>query len=181
MAIIPSTSIILRRLLHDPGPSQPLASTSSLGQASQQLPSAPALDGPASFDKAQFRDSVATLYTLVFELQQEVADLHHRVEALEIKVTNLLQILASMHEALCPNSEEEATAGDPEVEGDYDQHPGTSPPDKSRDEEMYEDTAKVAERNQEHDEHGGDWIVDGEKEPGFGDPPATWPSGQPGV
>jgi hypothetical protein len=126
-------------------------------------------------DTAQFRDNIATLHTLVFELQQEVADLHHRVEAMEIKVTNLLQILASMHEALCPNSEEEATVGDPEVEGDYNQRPGTSPPDKSRDEEMYE------ERNQEHDAHGGDWIVDDEKEPGLGDPPATWPSGQPGV
>jgi hypothetical protein len=114
---------------------------------------------------------------MVFEHQQEVAALHHQVEAMEIKVTNLLQILASMHEALCPNSEEEATAGDPEGEVDYDQRPGTSPPDKSRDEEMYEDIAKVDESNQEHYAHGDDWIVDNEKAPGLGDPPATWPSG----
>ena len=132
-------------------------------------------------DTAQCRDSVATLYSTVFELQQEVADFHHRVEDMEIKVTNLLQILASMHEALCPNSEGEATTGDPEGEEDHDQRPGTNPPDKSRDAEMFEDTAELAESNQGHDAHGDDWILDDAKASGLGDPPATSPSGQPGV
>jgi hypothetical protein len=107
--------------------------------------------------------------------------LHHRVEATEIKVANFLQILASMHDAMFPDSEEEAAEGDPEVEGDDDQHPVPSPPGNSRGEEMYEDTAPVAERNQEHDEHGSDGIAHFEEETGAGDPPATWPSCQPGV
>jgi hypothetical protein len=141
MAIIPNTSIILRRFLHEPGPSQPPASNSSLGQASQQITSTPALDGLAPFDREQFRDNLATLYTLVFELRQEVADLHHRVKATEIKVANFLQILASMHDAMFLDSEEEAIDGDPAAEGDDDQHPEPSPHGNSRGEEMYEDTA----------------------------------------
>jgi hypothetical protein len=68
--------------------------------------------------------------------------LHYRVEATEIKVANFLQILASMHDALFPDSEEESAEGDPEVEGDDDQHPVTSPPVKSREKEMHEDTPR---------------------------------------
>ena len=166
MAIIPSTSIMLRRPLHDPGPSQPLDSTSSLGQASQQIPNSPALDGPASMDTAQCRDNVATLYSTAFELQQEVTDFHHRVEAMEIKVTNLLQLLASMHEALCPNSEGEAVAGDPEGEE-------THPPGERRNAKAQENMAELAESNQWHDAHGDDGLLDDAKAPGLGDPPAT--------
>jgi hypothetical protein len=124
-------------------------------------------------DKAQCRDSVATLYTTVFELQQEVTDFHHRVEAMEIKVTNLLQRLATMHEALCPNSEGEATAGDPEGEDNHDQSPGTIPPDKSRDAATREDMVELAESNQGLEAHGDDWILDDAPAPGLGDPPAT--------
>jgi hypothetical protein len=181
MAIIPNASIILRRLLHEPGPSQPPASNPSPGQVSQQQPSTPALEGLAPFDRAQFRDQLATLYNLVFELRQEVADLHHRVEAMEIKVANFLQILASMHDAMFPDSEEDAAEGDPVVEGGDDQHSVPSPPSKGREEELYEYTAPAAERNQEHDEHGSDDIAHFEEETGAADPPATWPSRLPGV
>lgn len=181
MAIIPNTSITLLRLLHDPGPSQTPASNFGCGQAYQRRPSTPAPDSQASFDRAQFRDNLATLYTLVFELRQEVVDLHYRVEAMEIKVANFLQILASMHDALFPDSEEESAEGDPEVDGNDDQHPVTSPPGKSRDEEKHEDNAKEAERNQENDEHWSDGTAYIEEGPWSGDPPATWPSYQPGV
>jgi hypothetical protein len=91
--------------------------------------------------------------------------LHYRVEATEIKVANFLQILASMHDALFTDSEEESAEGDPEVEGDDDQHPVTSPPGKSREEEMHEDNAKVAERNQKNDEHWSDGTTYIEEEP----------------
>jgi len=181
MAIIPNTSITLHRLLHDPGPSQPPASNLGHGQASQRQSRPPATGSPAPFDKAQFRDNLATLYTLVFELRQEVADLHYRVEVTEIKVANFLQILASLHDALFPNSEEESEDGDLEVKGDGDQHPVTSTPGKRKEEEMHEDNVTVAERNQEHDELGYDETVYIEEEPGPDDPPATWPTYKPGV
>jgi hypothetical protein len=127
------------------------------------------------------RDNLAILHTLVFELRQEVADLHYRVEATEAKVANFLQILASMHDALFPDPEEATPEGDPEFDGDEDQHPVTSPPVMSREKERHEDDAKEAERNQEDDEQWGDGTAYIEEEPWPGDLPATWPSYQPGV
>ena len=55
-----------------------------------------------SFDTAHFRDRLIVLHDLVFELRQEVADLHFRLQATEEKVVIFLQTLSSMHEALSP-------------------------------------------------------------------------------
>jgi hypothetical protein len=53
---------------------------------------------PDSFDRAQFKDSLSILYNLVFELRQEVVDLHFRLQATDVKVVSFLQILSAMHE-----------------------------------------------------------------------------------
>jgi hypothetical protein len=174
MAIIPTSSTTLHRLHPDPGPSQPPASNLGHGQTSPSQFSPPATGSPAPFDKAQLRDNLATLYTLVFELRQEVADLHFRVEVTEIKVADCLQILASLRDALFPNSDAEAEDEDPGVEGDGVLHPETSTSGKRKEEEMQEDSATAAVRTQEQDEPGHY-----EHEPV--DPPATWPTYQPGV
>jgi hypothetical protein len=110
-----------------------------------------------------------------------VADLHYRVEATEVKVAEFLQILASMHDALFPDPEEASPEGDPELDGNDDQQPVTSPPVMSREMERHEDDAKEAERNQEDDENWSGGTAYIEEEPWPGDLPATWPSYQPGV
>jgi hypothetical protein len=129
MAIIPKTPISLLRLLHDPGPSQTSASNLDRGQAQQRRPSTTAPRHQASFDGEKFRDNLAILHTLVFELRQEVADLHYRVEATEVKVAEFLQILASMHDALIPDPEEASPEGDPELDGVIAQIVGWEKPD----------------------------------------------------
>jgi hypothetical protein len=174
MAIIPNSSITLHRLLPDPGPSQPLDSNLGHGQTSQSQSSPPATGSPAPFDKAQLRDNLATLYTLVFELRQEVADLHFRVEVTEIKVADCLQILASLRDALFPNSDAEAEDEDPGVEEEGVLHPDTSIPGKRKEEEMQEDNVTAAVHTQEQDEPGHYEHVPA-------DPPATWPTCQPDV
>jgi hypothetical protein len=80
--------------------------------------------------------------------------LHFRVEVTEIKVADCLQILASLRDALFPNSDAEAEDEDPGVEGDGVLHPETSTPGKRKEEEMQEDSATAAERTQEQDEPG---------------------------
>jgi hypothetical protein len=114
---------------------------------------------------------LATLYTLVFELRQEVADLHFRVEVTEIKVTDCLQILASLRDALFPNSDVEAEAEDPGIERDGVDARGSS---GSKEETMREDRATAAACTQEQDDTGHS-----AHEPV--DLPATWPTYQPGV
>jgi hypothetical protein len=117
---------------------------------------------------------LATLYTLVFELRQEVADLHFRVEVTEIKVADCLQILASLRDALFPISDVEAEDEDPGIEGDGVLHPEPSTSGKCKEEAMREDSATAAARAQEQDETGHS-----AHEPV--DLPATWSTYQLGV
>jgi hypothetical protein len=96
------------------------------------------------------------------------------VEVTEIKVADCLQILASLRDALLPNSDAEAEDEDLGIEGDSVLHPATSTPGKRKEKEMEEDSATAAERTQEQDKPGYY-----EHEPA--DPPATWPTYKPGV
>ena len=103
------------------------------------------------------------------------------MEATEVKVAEFLQILVSMHDALIPDPEEASPEGDPELDGNNDQHLVTSPPVMSREKERHEDDAKEAECNQEEYENWSSGTVYIEEGPWPGDLPATWPSYQPGV
>jgi hypothetical protein len=181
MAIIPKTPISLLRLIQNPEPSHTPAGNIGCGPAPQRKPNTAEPHHRDSFDRAQFRDNLAILHTLVFELRQEVADLHFRMEATEAKVANFLQILSSMHAALFPDPVEASPKGDPEVDKDEGQHNVTSPPVMSRKKERHEDDAEEAERNQEDDKQWGDGTTYIEEEPWPGDLPATWTSYQPGV
>jgi hypothetical protein len=110
MAVITRTPIALLRLLHDPpaGPSSPVPSLHPpgnlhCGPSTQEEPTTAAPHPQDSYDKEQFRNSLSVLHNLVFELRQEVADLHFRMQATEAKVASFLQIISSMHAALFPD------------------------------------------------------------------------------
>lgn len=108
---------------------------------------------------------------MVFELRQEVADLHFRMQATGAKVASFLQIIASMHAALF---------SDPvDVNEEEGQHEGPSQADMKQ--EAREEGTEGAEDGKEADKQWGDEIVYIEEEPWPGDLQATQTSYLPGV
>ena len=83
-----------------------------------------------SFDSAQFRDSLAILHDLVFELRQGVADLHFRLQATEETVVIFLQTLSSMHEALSSDPAETTPMEEPTAATDEGQNKAQCPAGK---------------------------------------------------
>jgi hypothetical protein len=61
----------------------------------------------------QFKDNLAILYGLVFELRQGVADLQFRLQATDEKVEVFLQTLSSMQAAFSSDSAEATPTEDP--------------------------------------------------------------------
>ena len=66
-----------------------------------------------SFNNAQFRDNLAILHGLVFELRQGVEDLQFRLQATYEKVEVFLQTLSSMHADLFSDSAEATPMEEP--------------------------------------------------------------------
>jgi hypothetical protein len=180
MAVIPRTPISLLRLFQDspatppnPVPSHDPPGNLECGPSPQGAPKTAGLHSQDSFDKEQFRNSLSVLHNLVFELRQEVADLHFRIQATDVKVASFLQILSSMHAALFP---------DPvEADKDEGQHNKPSPVDISRQKEAREDDTEGAERSKEAGKQWSDETTYIEEEPWPGDLQATRTSYLPGV
>jgi hypothetical protein len=107
LAIIPRSPNSLLRHFQDPpvNPSAPTPVLDPLGNlgcepSPHRAPRKAGHHFTDSFNSAQFRDSLAILHDLVFELRQGVEDLHFRLQATDEKVAICLQTLSSMHEAL---------------------------------------------------------------------------------
>jgi hypothetical protein len=146
----------------------------------------------------QLRESLAILYGLVFELRQGVEDLQFRLQATDEKVTALLQLLSSMHEAFPSDpvgatSVEEpraATAGG-NAKGQRSAENGleqagretmTVEVDSAR--RPLQDTTTDADRtasNVKVDVQWVDQVTYVEEEPWTGDLHATWPGYLPDV
>jgi hypothetical protein len=119
------------------------------GPSPQGEPKREGIHFPDSFDRAQFRDSMFVLHDLVFELRQEVAELHFRIQAMDVKVASFLQILLSMHAALYPYPVEAIPMEDPEADKDEGQNNVSSPAKINKKKEVREDDTEEAAHNEE--------------------------------
>jgi hypothetical protein len=180
MAVIPRTPIALLRLFQDSPagppslvPSHDPPGNLECGPCPQEAPKVAGLHPQDSFDKEQFRNSLSVLHNLVFELRQEVADLHFRMQATEVKVASFLQIISSMHAALFPDPVEAV-----KNEG---RHHVPSPVDISKQKDACEGDTEGAERSKEAGKQWSDETTYIEEEPWPGDLSATRPSYLPGV
>jgi hypothetical protein len=178
MAVIPRTPVSLLRILNDfPAvPHNPVTlhdPPSRLdGEPSPQgVPRGAGHNSQESFDREQFRNSLSVLHNLVFELRQEVADLHFRMQTTEAKVVSFLQIIVSLHAALFPDP-----VNDNEEEG---QHRGLNQADRQQ--EAHEEGTEEAEDGKDVDKQWGDETVYIEEEPWPGDLQAAQTSHLPGV
>jgi hypothetical protein len=176
MAVIPRTPIALLRLLQDSpaGPSSPVPSHNlNCGPCPQEAPKVAEPHPQDTFDKEQFRNSLSVLHNLVFELRQEVADLHFRMQATEVKVASFLQIISSMHAALFPDP-----VNAMKNEG---QHHGPTPAGTSKQKDACEGDAEGPKRSTEEGKQWCEGPTYIEEEPWPGDLSATQPSYLPGV
>jgi hypothetical protein len=134
-----------------------------------------------SFNNAQFRDSLAILHDLVFELRQEVEDLHFRLQATDEKVAIFLQTLSSMHEALSSDPAETTLMEEPTVATGEGQDKAQRPTEMEQEKDEQESNADGTACDVKDGRQWADHTMYVEEEPWTKDLHVTWPGYLPSV
>jgi hypothetical protein len=188
MAMVPrSPSSPLRHLLNPPvNPTAPTPVLDPLGNLGCEPYPHHASRGAGqqfndSFNAAQFRDSLAALYDLVFGIRQGVEDLHYRLQDTDAKVELFLRTLSSMQDALSSSPAETDPMEEPGAETGEGQDEAQRSAERDRAKSGRESNADDTAGDVKDGKLWADQTTYVEEEPWTADLQAKWPDYSPGV